>query len=231
MSRCPHCGGTHGADNHFCPATGKPIELGPRLIGQTLLDHYKVITILGEGPVGIVLEIEDLRTKKRLAAKLIHPQFTRGPNAADKLLNEAKKAGGLPCDHIATVIEVGRDTGAAPTVVRELMTGQCLENRIEEQGQMSLAESVRTTREILLALKAIHDAKLLNLDLSPADVFLDTSTGTPISKVVDLGEDHIKSEVQLEDGEAPESHKYYAPEQRRKGSKGDPRADVYAAGA
>ena len=62
MSRCSHCGETHGADNHFCPVTGKPIELGPRLVGQTLLDRYKIVTILGEGPTGIVLEVENMQT-------------------------------------------------------------------------------------------------------------------------------------------------------------------------
>ena len=52
MSRCPHCGQTHGADNHFCTVTGQALDLGPRLIGQLLLWRYEVRTLLGEGPVG-----------------------------------------------------------------------------------------------------------------------------------------------------------------------------------
>ncbi len=231
MSRCPHCGETHGADNHFCPVTGKAIDLGPRLVGQTLLDHFRVITILGEGPTGIVLEVEDLRNRARLAAKLIHPQHTRAGNTADLLLNEAKMSGQLGCHNIARVIEVGRDTGAAPVVVRELMIGECLEDHMDEHEQLHLGEAVGITKDILTALMAIHEVGILNLDLSPADVFLDVSSGPRVTKLVDFGEGHVKPGLTLDSGEEPESHKYYAPEQRRKGFKGDARADVFAAGA
>jgi eukaryotic-like serine/threonine-protein kinase len=231
MSRCPHCGGNHGADNHFCPVTGNPIELGPRLIGQMLLDHFHVVTILGEGPTGIVLEVEDVRTKQRLAAKLIHPQFTRQGNTADTFLAEAERAGKLDCEHIATVVETGRDTGAAPAVVRELMVGRCLEEVIEDSDRMQAADAVRITRDSLRALDAVHRAGLANLDLSPADIFLDQSSGRVVTKLVDFGEGPIKTGLTLPEGDEPESHAYYAPEQRRKGFQADQRADVYAAGA
>ncbi len=231
MSRCPHCGGAHNADNHFCPATGNPIELGPRLIGLTLLDHFRVVTILGEGPTGIVLEVEDVRSGRHLAAKLIHPQFTRQGNAAERLLSEAKRAGTLGCPHIAQVVEVGRDTGAAPTIVRELMVGECLQDILDRVEKLPLLDAIRITREILLALRAIHGAGLINLDLSPADVFLDRSSGEVVTRVVDFGEGVFKQDLRLPGGEKPDSHAYFAPEQRRKGSQIDARADLYAAGA
>jgi serine/threonine-protein kinase len=231
MSRCPHCGGTHNADNHFCPATGSPIDLGPRLVGLTLLDHFRVVTILGEGPTGIVLEVEDLRSQKRLAAKLIHPQFTRQGNAAERLLAEARRAGSLGCPHIAQVVEVGRDTGAAPTIVRELMVGECLQEIFDRSDRLPLLDAIRITREILIALRAIHKVGLVNLDLSPADVFLDRSSGTVVTRLVDFGEGVFKQDLRLPDGEEPDSHQYFAPEQRRKGAKADARADLYAAGA
>jgi serine/threonine protein kinase len=233
MSRCPHCGDTHNADNHFCPATGKAIELGPRLIGHTLLDRYRIDTILGEGPTGVVFQVEDISSKKQFAAKLTHPRYVRGSNAGDVLLKEASLAGKLNCPHIARVIEVGRDTGAAPVVVRELMVGRCLAEYIDAAGQMPTAEAVQIARDIVTALEAIHKAGILNLDLSPADVFLDESTGKRVTKLVDFGEGIIKQQMGAgtgDDGDI-ESHKYYAPEQRRKGHKADARADLFAAGA
>ena len=231
MSRCPHCGEAHGSDNHFCPIMGKPIDLGPRLIGQIILERYKIITILGEGPTGIVLEVEETRTREKLAAKLIHPQFIHSEDAAERLLSEAKKAGTLDCENIAKVYNVGRDAGAAPTVVRDLMIGQCLEDYIEDNGQLPLGEVMFITRAILNALSAIHEVQILNLDLSPADVFLDSSSGTTVVKLVDFGEGHIKSGLKQDGGEDPESYNYHAPEQRRKKWVGDPRTDIFAAGA
>ncbi|MCP4601029.1 MAG: protein kinase [Proteobacteria bacterium] len=231
MDRCPHCGSTHGAENHFCPSTGQPIDLGPRLISQRLLERFRVVTILGEGPTGIVVEVEETVTGERLAAKLIHPQFTRDQSSAEKLLSDAKRAGSLNCKHIAEVVEVGRDTGAALTVVRELMTGQCLETYLDERGQLPVDEAIKISREILIALDAIHSAGLLNLDLSPADVFLAESDDEKIIKLVDIGERHVKQELVFKDNEELESRKYYAPEQYDVSRQTNPRSDIYAAGA
>jgi serine/threonine protein kinase len=230
MSRCPHCGGTHGVENHFCPVTGQPIELGPRLISQQLLDRFKVKTILGEGPISIVLEVEEVTTGKPFAAKLIHPQYTRGLPSAENLLQDAKRSGELDCPHLAKVVEVGRDTGAALTVIRELMNGECLETRLAEKGTLPIDEGVKITRQILVALDAIHGAGLVNLDLSPADVFLAQSDGKETVKLVDIGEYHIKQALVFKDEEELESRNYYAPEQYDKSRQANLRSDIYAAG-
>jgi serine/threonine protein kinase len=231
MSRCPHCGDTHSPDNHFCPATGKAIDLGPRLVGLTLLERYKIETILGEGPTGIVFQVEEIASRRKFAAKLTHPRFVRGSNAGDVLLKEAALAGKLDCPHIARVVDVGRDTGAAPVIVRELMKGRCLAEYLDESGPFPVEDALHVGRDILVALDAIHRAGILNLDLSPADVFLDESQGQRVTKLVDFGEGPIKQAMGAEEANDIESHKYYAPEQRRKGHKADARADIFAAGA
>ncbi|MDD5306929.1 MAG: serine/threonine protein kinase [Deltaproteobacteria bacterium] len=231
MNRCPHCGGTHGSDNHFCAVTGRPIDFGPRLLGQTILDRFKVVTILGEGPIGIVLEVEDIASGRRLAAKMLHPYFARNASAVGRFLSEAQRVGTLGCPYIAAVVETGRDTGAAPTVIRELMVGECLEARIERLGQLPITEAMRFAREIIIALGRAHESDVLNLDLSPADIFLSRQDGTEVVKIVDFGEAHLKATLQPEDGEDLPSRDYFAPEQRRKGWESDRRADLYAAGA
>ena len=55
------------------------------------------------------------------------------------------------------------------------MVGHCLAEYMDEHGQLPVGEAVSITRDILVALDAIHKAGILNLDLSPADVFLDES--------------------------------------------------------
>jgi len=211
--------------------SGQPIELGPRLISQQLLDRFRVVTILGEGPIGIVVKVEEVTTGNHYAAKLIHPQYTRGNPSADKLLKDAEKCAEIECEHLAKVVKVGRDTGSALTVIRELMTGECLEERLDETPQLSLTEAVSITRQILLALDAIHQAGLLNLDLSPADVFLAKTPNGETVKLVDVGEHHIKQQLVFESGDELESRNYYAPEQYDRSRQPNARADLYAAGA
>jgi eukaryotic-like serine/threonine-protein kinase len=228
VNRCPHCGQNHSNTNHFCPVTGKPIELGPRLVSVNLLDRFKVIKVLGKGPIGIVVEVEDKRSKGRFAAKLIHPQYTRDAEAAKRMLADMGRLREVHCHHVAKVVTVGRDTGAAITVVRELMTGHCLSTRIAQVGQFSLRAAFFIVREILLALDAIHAKGILNLDLSPADVFLAKSNTGSTVKIVDIGEHHIKKDLS---GRSLVNYNYYAPEQMDKSRQPSAKADIYAAGA
>lgn len=229
MNTCPHCQQKHAAVNHFCPVTGLPIALGPRLLSTKLLDKYTVLKIIGEGPIGIILEVEDSISKNHYAAKLIHPQFTRDTNASKRLMEDAARVQALSCDHIAEIIQVGRDAGAAIVVIRELMIGECLADRIAKVGRFSLTAAATVTREILIALSAIHQASVINLDLSPEDIFLVATQSGSKAKMVDIGERHVKQSMPP-DSKRPESYNYYAPEQLDRSRQPNLRSDIYAAG-
>ncbi len=229
MDRCPHCSQSHAGTNHFCPVTGLPVALGPRLLSAKLLDKYTVINILGEGPIGIVLEVEDIVTRIRYAAKLIHPRFTKGPNIAENLIKDIKQVQSVSCDNIAQIVKVGRDSGAAVVVIRELMIGECLSSRIENIGQFAVKPAIEITREILTALHAIHQIGVLNLDLSPSDVFLISGAKGTQVKLVDIGERHVKASLPSDFSEAV-GYKYFAPEQLDKSRQPNFRSDIYAAG-
>jgi serine/threonine protein kinase len=190
-----------------------------------------VLGIIGSGPIGIVLEVEDIATKVHYAAKLIHPRFTRMDlEASERLMVDMKRVALIDSPYLAKIITVDRDSGTAITCIRELMRGECLAARIEQVGQFSLRASISIIREILLALSAIHAENILNLDLSPADVFLSTTKKGIIVKLVDIGERHVK---QLASECLPDldSKKYYAPELFDKSRQPNHRADIYSVGA
>ena len=229
MNSCPHCHQKHAAANHFCPVTGLPIALGPRLLSTKLLDKYTVLRIVGEGPIGIVLEVEDNFTKQHYAAKLIHPQFTRDATAAKNFLDDAVRVQALSSENLAKIVQVGRDAGAAIVVIREFMVGECLAAKISKSGRFDMKEAVAVTREILTALTEIHKAGVINLDLSPADIFLAITKNGTRPKMVDIGERHIKQSIPA-DAAPPESYNYYAPEQLDRSRQPNLRSDIYAAG-
>ena len=230
MNRCPHCSQNHAATNHFCPATGLPIPLGARLVSTKLLDKYTVVQLLGEGPIGVVLEVEDAISRKHYAAKVIHPRFTRDPGVVQSFIDDVERVQSVVCEHIAGIVQVGRDAGAAIVVIRELMIGECLAVRLQKVGRFSLEAAVAVAREILTALNAIHQASVINLDLSPADIFLITGPNGSWVKMLDIGERHIKAALPS-DASRPESYNYFAPEQLDKSRQPNLRSDFYAVGA
>jgi len=231
MIQCPHCGETHDPSNHFCARTGEPIELGPRLLGELILQHYRVVSILGKGPMGVVLEVEDGRTGIRMAAKIIHPIYARDDTANATFLEEARKAGGLSHPNLAVVYDASLDAGHAPTVVRELMIGECLANIMKRLGPLPIELAAQWERQSLNGLAVAHRAGLINLDVSPADIFIAVGPGgSQVLKIVDFGEFHLKHAREAQEKIDSPYISYLAPEQRKSGASPDARADLYAAG-
>jgi serine/threonine-protein kinase len=196
-----------------------------------LLDGYRVVNFLGEGPVGAVLELEreELGVHRRYAAKMLHPRFARDTEAVERFLAEAEKAGRTDHPCIAKVYATGRDVGGAPLVVREHLEGASLVEVLEE-GPLAINDAVRIARMILDGLGAAHRAGVANLDLSPGDVFLvggeSVGGGAKLQpKLVDFGEAHIKRSLGPE--ATSQSSPYFAPELAR-GDEIDERADLWA---
>ncbi len=227
MPRCPHCGESHGPETHFCSRTGQPLDLGPRLIGQTFLEGYEIVGFLGEGPVGAVLEVERKEKGKRVryAAKMLHPRFARDEVGVERFLREAELAGSTGNDHIAQVFATGRDSGGAPLVVREFMVGQSLDVLIESNAPLPISRAIRIARQILEGLEAAHEVGVGNFDLSPGDVFLvDTGDEHLQAKLVDFGEAHLKHS--LSDAALQRSSPYLAPEMGS--DEADERVDLWS---
>ncbi|MDI7268481.1 MAG: serine/threonine-protein kinase, partial [Myxococcota bacterium] len=229
MSRCPHCGQTHGADSHFCTVTGQALDLGPRLIGQVLLDRYEVKTLVGEGPFGAVLRGVDRTSGSDVAIKMLHPRFARDQAAVDRFLDDSRKAGGLGHPNIVVVLDVGRDSAGAPIVVREYFDGVSLAKLLRRKGPLEEPVACWIAGRILAGLAAAHEAGFVNGDVTPDDVFLATSpSGEPTVKVLDFGEAHLK---QASGEGVPDKGKAYkAPEQVRSGIVSE-LSDIYAVGA
>lgn len=231
MNKCPHCGQMHANTNHFCPVTGNAINLGPRLVSVRLLEQFRVVSILGEGPISVVAEVEEIATGQNFAAKLIHPQYSRDPESVQKLFDDIARANELECDQLAKVAKTGRDAGAAITVVRELLSGHTLATRIEQVGQLGLRAALPIAKQILLGLNALHSAEILVLDLSPSGIFLcQTDSGISI-KILDVGVQHIKEKLPAETRAGIASFKYCAPEQLDSSGARSLQSDIYSASA
>jgi serine/threonine-protein kinase len=232
MTRCPHCGQTHGPDSHFCGVTGQPLDLGPRLLGQVLFGRYEVRNLVGEGPFAVVLRAADLQEGVQdVAIKMLHPQFAGDAAATDRYLAEARRAGELGHPNLAAVHATGRDPGGAPTVVREFFTGVNLARYVRDRGPLAADAACHVLASVLSALRAAHETGLVNGDLAPDDVFLTRGpAGEMAVKLLDFGEAHLKQALVASGRADARVTRFWAPEQVRSGIV-DEHSDVFAAGA
>ena len=106
----------------------------PQLIGRELA-NYRIISLLGRGGMGEVYLAEDTRLHRKVALKLLPPQFTNDADRVRRFEREARAVSALNHPNIVTIFDIGQ-AGGLWFMATEFIEGQTL--------RQVLAESKRT---------------------------------------------------------------------------------------
>ncbi len=208
------------------------------MVGHTI-SHYRILSALGSGGMGVVYEAEDLRLGRHVALKLLSPDAGGDAAALDRFMREARIISTLSHPHICTLHDIGEHNGQ-PFMVMELLEGESLKQRIGS-GPLPIDEVLELGVQIGDALDAAHAAGVIHRDIKPANLFI-TRRGQ--AKVLDFGvaklaasdgEDrpelaHTRSiSERTTAGAAIGTVAYMSPEQAR-GQEIDARSDLFSFG-
>ena len=203
------------------------------MIGQTL-GHYRVISKIGAGGMGVVYRAHDEQLDRDVALKVLPPDTLRDEDARRRFRKEALALAKLNHPNVETVFEFSSHDGL-DVLAMELIPGHPLSERIKE-GPLPEKTILFFGVQLAEGLAAAHDQGIIHRDLKPGNVFV---TPDERIKIVDFGLAKLidpKRDVDLtlsitaETGAVSGTVPYMSPEQLR-GLPVDFRSDIYAAGA
>jgi eukaryotic-like serine/threonine-protein kinase len=187
-----------------------------------------VLKVLGHGGMGAVLLAEDTKLERRVALKIILPEYARNPTARERFLREAKAAAKIEHDNVVTIFQVDEERGI-PFIAMELLKGDSLDAYLTKHGELSIGPILRIAEEIVDGLQAAHAAGLIHRDIKPANIWLESPKGR--AKILDFGlarEENAVNPMTVT-GVAVGTPKYMSPEQAL-GEKVDARSDLFSLG-
>ncbi len=189
---------------------------------------YEVLGVVGRGGMGIVLQGHDVVLRRTVALKIPTAAMRGDPVARGRFLREARAAASISHPHVVPVLAVEEYAGV-PVLVMAFIQGESLQQRLDREKTLPVAEALRIGLETALALEAAHERGLVHRDVKPANILLQSPDNRV--KLTDFGLARAADDARLtQTGLGAGTPLYMSPEQAR-GDAVDARADLFALGS
>lgn len=197
------------------PALGPLGDWGP----LRLLDR------VGEGAFGEVFRAWDTRLDREVALKLLRPARSE-PGHPTTVITEGRLLARVRHSNVVTVFGAEQIDGRIG-IWTEFVHGSTLQQHIDTQGPMPVAEAMEVGRVLCSALAAIHEAGVVHGDVKAQNVLRDPG-GRLVLVDLGTGREHLHG-VSSPGGPISGTPLYMAPELWR-GEPPTPQSDVYSLG-
>ncbi len=209
------------------------------------LDHFKVISKIGEGGMGEVYLAEDEKLSRKVALKVLPYDLLENDDRRERFIREAKTAAKISHPNVMSIYDFGtcKPDGSDKDIsyiVMEHIEGESLRDYLANRS-VAMTERLRLSEKIVRGLAAAHKLNIVHRDIKTDNIMID-SNGEP--KILDFGlakpfdsvfsndsgnRTVTASQDLTQDGKILGTVTYMSPEQAR-GEVVDARSDIFSFG-
>ena len=232
---CPVCGARYPAADKFCANDGQPLrDTQPQadpLIGTVVGDRYFVQRRLGHGGMGVVYLAEHVRIGRKVAVKVLLPEYANNADALARFHREAANLSRVNHPNVASLFDYGESAGGLLYLAMEYIDGASLSEVLTRETRLPVGRVAGILAQVAAALHAAHGLGIVHRDLKPDNIIVTRSPNdVEVVKVVDFGIARaVKETAQkvTETGAVIGTLAYMSPEQLG-GEEVDSRSDLYS---
>ncbi|MFP3906279.1 MAG: protein kinase domain-containing protein [Acidimicrobiales bacterium] len=195
-------------------------------IGRVLDGRYRLVAPIGTGASAMVYLADDVRLRRRVAVKVLHPNLAGDEQFLRRFQAEAQAAAALNDPHIMAVYDWGRDE--VPYLVTEYLGGGSLRGVLDHGDRLTLSQALLVGLQATRGLEYAHGRGIIHRDIKPANLLFGDDERLRIG---DFGLARALAEAGWTEpsGTVLGTVRYASPEQA-KGEHVEPRSDVYSLG-
>ncbi len=198
--------------------------------------RYQVLRRLSDGGMGEVVLAEHLSLGKRVAIKIMHPQYRGDAATEERFILETRAAARIHHENVVGISDFGRTADGRMFFVMEYLEGEDLAQTLRREGPLPWKRVVHMTRHVCRGIAEAHRRGVIHRDVKPGNCIRVTVDGDPdFIKVVDFGlaklfgAEEQRRAPQTVAGVLLGTPGYMAPEIEA-GQRPDPRVDLYSTG-
>ena len=207
----------------------------PEQIGLRI-GRYKLLSVLGEGGMGIVyLAQQERPIRRQVALKIIKPGMD-SKSVIARFEAERQALALLDHPHIAHVHDAGATEAGRPYFVMEYVQGVPITEHCDRY-KLTVGERLELFLRVCEAIQHAHQKGIIHRDIKPSNVQIAIQDQQAVPKVIDFGVAKAVSQpltdrtLVTEQGQFIGTPEYMSPEQAdMTGQDVDTRSDIYGLG-